>query len=61
MNIHEYQAKQLLKEYGAPVSDGRVVLKADEAKAAAGELDGPTVARFYPRWHQAREAATTDS
>ena len=41
MNIHEYQAKQLLKEYGAPVSDGRVVLKAEEAKTAAGELDGP--------------------
>jgi succinyl-CoA synthetase beta subunit len=41
MNIHEYQAKELLKEYGAPVSDGRVVLKADEAKTAAGELDGP--------------------
>ena len=41
MNIHEYQAKQLLKEYGVPVSDGRVVLKADEAKTAAGELDGP--------------------
>ena len=41
MNIHEYQAKQLLKEYGLPVSDGRVVLKADEAKSAAGELDGP--------------------
>ncbi|MEM7438470.1 MAG: ADP-forming succinate--CoA ligase subunit beta [Pseudomonadota bacterium] len=41
MNIHEYQAKQLLKEYGAPVSDGRVVLRAEEAKTAAGELDGP--------------------
>ena len=41
MNIHEYQAKQLLKEWGLPVSDGRVVLKADEAKSAAGELDGP--------------------
>ncbi|MDV7270418.1 ADP-forming succinate--CoA ligase subunit beta [Thioclava sp. A2] len=41
MNIHEYQAKQLLKSYGCPVSDGRVVLKADEAKTAAGELDGP--------------------
>jgi succinyl-CoA synthetase beta subunit len=41
MNIHEYQAKQLLREYGAPVSDGRVVQKADEAKTAAGELDGP--------------------
>ena len=41
MNIHEYQAKALLRHYGAPVSDGRVVMKADEAKAAAGELDGP--------------------
>jgi len=41
MNIHEYQAKQLLKEYGAPVSDGRPVLKAEDAKTAAGELDGP--------------------
>ncbi|OOY21655.1 succinate--CoA ligase subunit beta [Thioclava sp. DLFJ5-1] len=41
MNIHEYQAKQLLKSYGAPVSDGRVVLKAEEAKTAASELDGP--------------------
>ncbi len=41
MNIHEYQAKQLLKEYGIPVSDGRVVLRAEEAKTAAGELDGP--------------------
>jgi succinyl-CoA synthetase beta subunit len=41
MNIHEYQAKALLRDYGAPVSDGRVVLKAEEAKTAAGELDGP--------------------
>ncbi len=40
MNIHEYQAKQLLRSYGAPVSDGRVVLKAEDAKTAAGELDG---------------------
>ncbi len=41
MNIHEYQAKALLRSYGAPVSDGRVVLKADEAKIAASEMDGP--------------------
>ncbi|EIE48870.1 succinyl-CoA synthetase subunit beta [Salipiger aestuarii] len=41
MNIHEYQAKALLRDYGCPVSDGRVVLSANEAKAAAGELDGP--------------------
>ncbi|MDO9641339.1 MAG: ADP-forming succinate--CoA ligase subunit beta [Pseudotabrizicola sp.] len=41
MNIHEYQAKALLRAYGVPVSDGRVVLKAEEAKTAAGEMDGP--------------------
>ena len=41
MNIHEYQAKALLRSYGAPVSDGRVVLRAEEAKTAAGGLDGP--------------------
>ncbi|WIV50240.1 ADP-forming succinate--CoA ligase subunit beta [Marivivens sp. LCG002] len=41
MNIHEYQAKALLRSYGAPVSDGRPVLKAEDAKRAAGELDGP--------------------
>ena len=41
MNIHEYQAKALLRSYGAPVSDGRIVLKAEDAKTAAGEMDGP--------------------
>ena len=41
MNIHEYQAKALLRSYGAPVSDGRVILKAEEAKTAASEMDGP--------------------
>ncbi|MBU2360378.1 MAG: ADP-forming succinate--CoA ligase subunit beta [Alphaproteobacteria bacterium] len=41
MNIHEYQAKALLRTYGAPVSDGRAVLKAEDAKSAAGEMDGP--------------------
>ena len=41
MNIHEYQAKGLLRSYGAPVSDGRIVVKSEDAKTAAGELDGP--------------------
>ncbi|MFV2001867.1 MAG: ADP-forming succinate--CoA ligase subunit beta [Paracoccaceae bacterium] len=41
MNIHEYQAKALLRSYGAPVSDGRAVMRAEEAKTAAGQLDGP--------------------
>ena len=38
MNIHEYQAKQLLKKFGAPVSEGKVAFSAEEAKAAAEEL-----------------------
>ncbi len=41
MNIHEYQAKALLRSYGLPVSDGRVVLRAEEAKTAASGMDGP--------------------
>lgn len=41
MHIHEYQAKQLLKSCGCPVSNGRAVLKADEALGAASALDGP--------------------
>ncbi len=40
MNIHEFQAKQLLKEYGLPVLDGRAVFRAEDAKTASGELDG---------------------
>ena len=38
MNIHEYQAKAVLKEFGVPVSRGVAVHTADEAKKAAEEL-----------------------
>ncbi|MFG1410389.1 MAG: ADP-forming succinate--CoA ligase subunit beta [Pseudomonadota bacterium] len=41
MNIHEYQAKALLKSYGAPVSRGIAVFNPDEAEKAATELGGP--------------------
>jgi succinyl-CoA synthetase beta subunit len=41
MNIHEYQAKQLLKGYGAPVAEGVAIMKAGEAEAAARSLPGP--------------------
>ncbi len=41
MNIHEYQGKQLLKAYGAPVADGVAILSANEAEAAARKLPGP--------------------
>ena len=37
MNIHEYQAKAILKEFGAPVSRGVPVLKPEDAEAAARE------------------------
>ncbi len=41
MNIHEHQAKELLKSYGAPVSSGVAIFSKDEAKAAAEKLGGP--------------------
>lgn len=41
MNIHEYQAKAVLKEFGVPVSKGIPLLKASDAEAAAKELGGP--------------------
>ncbi len=41
MNIHEYQAKAVLREFGAPVSRGVAVLKAEDAEKAAKELGGP--------------------
>ncbi|KKB80277.1 succinyl-CoA synthetase subunit beta [Devosia soli] len=41
MNIHEHQAKALLKEYGAPVAEGVAIFSADEAEAAAKSLPGP--------------------
>jgi succinyl-CoA synthetase beta subunit len=41
MNIHEHQAKQVLKSFGAPVADGVAVFSVDEAKAAIDRLPGP--------------------
>jgi succinyl-CoA synthetase beta subunit len=41
MNIHEYQAKALLKRFGVTVPRGGVAYTADEAAKVAGELGGP--------------------
>jgi succinyl-CoA synthetase beta subunit len=41
MNIHEYQAKALLKSFGAPVAEGVAIFSADDAEAAAKSLPGP--------------------
>ncbi|MBX3706838.1 MAG: ADP-forming succinate--CoA ligase subunit beta [Pseudomonadales bacterium] len=40
MNLHEYQAKGLFKDYGLPVSEGYAVDTADEAVAAAQKIGG---------------------
>ncbi len=41
MNVHEHQAKDILKTFNVPVSPGRVAFTADEAWLAAKELPGP--------------------
>jgi succinyl-CoA synthetase beta subunit len=41
MNIHEYQGKQLFREYGLPVSAGYPAMSVEEAIAGAKQLPGP--------------------
>jgi succinyl-CoA synthetase beta subunit len=41
MNIHEYQAKELLATFGVPVPAGFAAMSVEEAVAAAGKLPGP--------------------
>ncbi|WP_158809941.1 ADP-forming succinate--CoA ligase subunit beta [Beijerinckia sp. L45] len=41
MNIHEYQAKSVLREFGVPVPRGVPIFALDEAEAAAKDLGGP--------------------
>jgi succinyl-CoA synthetase beta subunit len=45
MNIHEYQAKELLKGFGVPVPKGRTASTASEAGAIARELGGVSVVK----------------
>jgi succinyl-CoA synthetase beta subunit len=41
MNIHEYQAKELLAKYGVPVPAGHAAMSVEEAVEAAKSLPGP--------------------
>lgn len=41
MNIHEYQAKELYRQYGVPTAQGFPAFSVEEAVAAAGKLPGP--------------------
>jgi succinyl-CoA synthetase beta subunit len=45
MNIHEYQAKEILQRYGVPVPRGKVASTPREARAAAAELGGRCVVK----------------
>ncbi len=40
MNIHEYQAKEILRKFGVPVPNGKMAFTKEEAKSAAKELGG---------------------
>ena len=39
MNIHEYQAKELLKKYGAPVSNGVVIFRLEDISNKINQLN----------------------
>ena len=41
MNIHEHQAKQVLKEFGAPIAKGAAITALDQAETAVASLPGP--------------------
>ena len=45
MNIHEYQAREILKSFGVPVPDGDVASSADEAEQIAKRINGPVVVK----------------
>src|SRR5215467_2207922 len=45
MNIHEHQAKELLRRYGVAVPDGQPCFTVDEAVAAAERLGFPCVVK----------------
>ena len=38
MNIHEHQAKKILKDYGVPVSNGIVILSIDQISKEISKL-----------------------
>jgi succinyl-CoA synthetase beta subunit len=45
MNIHEYQAKEILSSFGIPVPRGRVALTSDQVERAAKEMGGRCVVK----------------
>ena len=45
MKVHEFQGKEVLARYGVAVPRGKLITKAEEARAAAEELGGRVVVK----------------
>jgi len=45
VDLHEYQGKELFRRVGIPVSEGRLVVSPEEARAAESSLGGPVVVK----------------
>jgi succinyl-CoA synthetase beta subunit len=45
VDLYEYQGKEVFRRFGIPVSEGRVAISPEEARAAAEELGGPVVVK----------------
>ena len=45
MNLHEYQAKDILRRFGVTTPEGEVVTTADAARAAAEKIGGPVMVK----------------
>ena len=45
MNLHEYQAREILKRAGVPMPDAAVAATADEARTTAARLGGKVVVK----------------
>ena len=61
MNLHEYQAKQLFKQYALPLSEGVVCQTADEAEMALFQLNGDVwkVTKCWPSHLSAKARASS--
>ena len=47
MNIHEHQAKEILKEFGAPVSKGIVIISLDEIEKKISQIKSKAMTLIY--------------
>ena len=63
MNIHEYQAKQLLKDYGVPVPAGQPAQSPEEIESVLEGLPAnqPVVVKAHPPYKGSSEGQSLDT